>query len=372
MGVFRSGRDGPTRAELAMRGLMLLGVFGALLALMSASAGGAFADTSQVTTRLDTAGGAIAEGSDVKMAGLVVGRVSSITGDQDGVELALTLENDQIDGIPSTVKARVLPASVFGTTFVDLVAQGDTDGRSLRAGDEIEQDTSVPTLELQRALDSIDRLVDALGPAELNTTLTSLATALEGQGDELGRTIEVVDRLLDKVIADMPLIREDISLLATNLETVSRIAPDLLDAVDDALVVGGHLVERRQELTSLLTGGTALVEDVDRLLTKNERALVRVIRRGAIVTDAVYDGRTGLRSGLLSVVAVSKKFPTLGTGGKLRVKGRLIQQTYREYTAADCPRYGRARGDNCPASGRAAVGSLVGGGLTFGGRGERR
>ena len=144
MGVFRSGRDGPTRAELATRGLMLLGVFGVLLALMSASAGGAFADTSQVTTRLDTAGGAIAEGSDVKMAGLVVGRVSSITGDQDGVELGLTLDNEQIDGIPSTVKARILPASVFGTTFVDLVAQGDTDGRSLRAGDEIEQDTSVP------------------------------------------------------------------------------------------------------------------------------------------------------------------------------------------------------------------------------------
>ena len=127
--------------------------------------------------------------------------------------------------------------------------------------------------------------------------------------------------------------------------------------------------------SSLLTGGTALVEDVDQLLTKNERALVRVIRRGAIVTDAVYDGRTGLRSGLLSVIAVSNKFPTLGTGGKLRVKGRLIQQTYREYTAADCPRYGRARGDNCPGSGRAAVGSLVGGGLTAGqgtGRGERR
>ena len=105
------------------------------------------------------------------------------------------------------------------------------------------------------------------------------------------------------------------------------------------------------------------------LLTKNERALVRVIRRGAIVTDAVYDGRTGLRSGLLSVVAVSKKFPTLGTGGKLRVKGRLVQPL-PEYTAADCPRYGRAEGDNCPGSGRAAVGSLVGGGLT--GRGERR
>ncbi len=371
MGVFKSGRDGPTRAELGVRGLMLLAVFGALVLLMSLSMRGAFADTSRVTTTLDTAGGSISSGSDVKMAGLVVGRVDSITGDQDGVELALTMDNDQIDGIPSSVKARVLPASVFGTTYVDLVAQGRTEGRSLRAGDRIEQDTSVPTLELQQALDSVDRLVDALGPAELNATLTSLATALEGQGGQLGRTIEVVDRLLDKVIADMPLIREDLALLATNLETISRIAPDLLDATDDALVVGGHLVERKAELTRFLTGGLALVKDVDQLLSKNERALVKAVRQGAVVTDAVYDGRSGLSSGLLSVIAVAKKFPTLGTGGKLRVKGRLIQPKRDPYTAADCPRYGRARGDNCPGSGRAAVGEMVGGGLRTG-PGERR
>ncbi len=366
MGVFRSGRDGPSRADLAIRGLMLLAVFALLVVLMGMSMSGVFSDTSRVSTTLDTAGGAIGPGSDVKMAGLVVGRVASVTGDQDGVELALTMDNTQIDGIPSTVKARVLPASVFGTTFVDLVAQGSADGRSLQAGDTIPQDKSVPTLELQRALDSVDRLVDALGPAELNTTLTSLATALDGQGAQLGRTIEVLDRLLDKVSTDVPLIREDLALLATNLETISRVAPDLLDAVDDALVVGGHLVERKAELGQLLTGGLALVKDTDALLTKNEKAMIHLIRRGALVTDAVHDGRSGLRRGLLSVIAVSRKFPTLGSGGALRVEGRLIQQTYRNYTPADCARYGRARGDNCPGSGRAPAGRLVAGSLLSG------
>lgn len=363
MGVFRSGRGGPTRNELAVRGLMLLGVFGALVLLMAMSMSGAFADTSKVTTRLDTAGGALAAGADVKMAGLVVGKVDAISGDEDGVTLELSMDNTLIDGVPSTVRSRVLPATVFGTTYVDLVAQGRTDGRSLRAGDRIEQDTSVPTLELQQALDSVDRLVDALGPAELNTTLTSLATALDGRGAELGRTIEVADRLLAKVIADMPLIREDLALLATNLETISRVAPDLLDATDDALAVGGRLVERKASLTRLLTGGLALVRESDRLLTDNERALVRVLRNGAVVTDAFHDGRSGLRSGLLAVIAVTDRITTLGSGGALRVQGRIIQPTYRYYTPADCPRYGRARGDNCPGSGRAGVGRLVGGSL---------
>jgi virulence factor Mce-like protein len=363
MGVLRSGRGGPTRNELALRGLMLMAVFGALVMLMSASMSGAFTDTSEVSTRLDTAGGALVPGADVKLAGLVVGEVASIEGDEEGVVLALTMDNDLIDGVPSTVKSRVLPATIFGTTYVDLVAQGRTEGRSLRAGDRIEQDTSVPTLELQRALDSVDRLVDALGPAELNSTLTSLATALDGRGAELGRTIEIADSLLAKVIAEMPLIREDLALLATNLEMISRVAPDLLDATDDALAFGGHLVERKAEFARLLTGGLALVRETDQLLSDNERALVRVLRNGAAVTNAFYSGRSGLRSGLLAVMAVTDRIRTLGTGGPLRVEGRVIQPRYGYYTASDCPRYGRARGDNCRGAGRAAVGQLVAGGL---------
>lgn len=363
MGVFRDGRDGATRNELAVRGLLLLAVFGALVALMSLSMRGAFADTSRVTTRLDTVGGALGPGADVKVSGLVVGQVSSVAGGADGVTLELTIDDRLIDGIPSTVRSRVLPATIFGTTYVDLVAKGPADGRSLQAGDRIEQDTSVPTLELQRALDSIDRLVDALGPAELNATLTSLATALDGRGAELGRAVESTDRLLGEVVADMPLIREDLALLATNLETVGRIAPDLLDATDDALVVGGHLVERKTEFARLLTGGLALVREADALLTDNERALVRVLRDGATTTSAFYSGRSGLRSGLLAIMAVTERLQTVGSGGAVRVRGRVVQPTYRYYTPADCPRYGRAQGDNCPRAGRAAVGGLVAGGL---------
>ena len=73
MGVFRSGRRGPTQNELAVRGLMLVGAFALLLVVMTMSVGGAFADTTSVRAELDTAGGSIVSGSDVKFDGLVVG-----------------------------------------------------------------------------------------------------------------------------------------------------------------------------------------------------------------------------------------------------------------------------------------------------------
>ena len=370
MGVFRSARGGPTRNELVVRGLMLIAFFAALVLLMAASLKGVFADTSKVTTRLDTAGGSIGPGADVKLGGLIVGRVASITGDEKGVSLDLTMDNELIGGIPSDVQARVLPATVFGTTYVDLTGGNLEQGRALRAGDVIEQDRSVPTLELQKALDSIDRLVEALGPAELNTALSALAGALDGRGEELGQTLETLNGLLGKVIPRMPLIREDLGLLATNLETVGRAAPDLLDAVDDGLYVGAHLVKQKADLTTLLTGSSALVRDADRFLEANDDKLVRLIRTAVIVSDAFHDSRFGLVRTLLSINNVTGKIQTVGDGGPAKVDGVLVDAgRYADYTRADCPRYGRARGGNCGGAGRSAVGDLVAGSL---GTGDRR
>ena len=369
MGVFRSARGGPTRNDLVARGLILIAFFVGLVLLMTASLKGAFADTSPVTTRLNTAGGAIGPGSDVKLGGLIVGRVKAISGGEEGVRLDLTMDNKLIDGIPKDVEARILPATVFGTTYVDLTG-GDIGGGHLRAGDVIKQDTSVPTLELQKALDSIDRLVDALGPAELNTALSAVAGALDGRGEQLGQTIQTLNDLLRKVQPKWPLIRQDLGLLATNLDTIGRAAPDLLDAVDDGLYVGAHLVKHKADLTRLLTGGTALVDDADRFLKANDAKLIRLVNTAVIVSDAFYDQRGGLVNTLLAINNVTGKIQTVGNGGPAKVDGVLVDAgRYSDYTRADCPRYGYARGGNCGGAGRAAPGldELVAGGLRDGG-----
>ena len=366
MGVFSSGRSGPTQKDLALRGLALLGVVAALLVGVRLSTGGAFADTSAVTTRLDTAGGSLVPGSDVKLDGLAVGSVAAVTGDRRGVAVHLEIQNSSIRHIPATVRARVLPATVFGTSFVDLVPPRDPGGRSLQAGDVIRQDTSTPTLELQQALDSIDRLVNALGPAELSTALHSMAAALDGRGEQLGRTLDLVGRYLARLQPEMPTVREDLRLLATNLGVLRRTAPDLLDAVDDLVYVGAHLVDKRAELTSLLSGGTNLVQDANRFLDANDADLVRVVRQAAVVTDAVYDRRVGLRAGLLSLATISRKIQTVGEGQWARVEGHAVDPKYHYYTAAECPRYGSAEGANGHHAGRASVSRLVAGSLTRG------
>lgn len=351
MAIFgRSKTNQPTsRNQYALRGVAMLGLFGVLLLVLQLSMTGTFAEVTPVKAQLNTAGGSIGPGADVKMRGLVVGKITSIEGDAEQVDLEIDLEDAMVEGIPADVEARVLPASVFGTSYLELTTPGRlgaATGPVISAGAVIPQDLSEPTLELQQALDSVDKLVSALGPAELATALNAVSSTLDGQGAELGRTLDRADSVLARAQPLIPLARTDLQLLATNLDTVSRIAPDLLNAVDDTLVFTDELVQKRAQLTSLLAGGVSLIQDTDTLLTKNETKFVRSIQRASIVVDALFDRRVGLRTGLLAINNITKRLPNVTDGGMVRVEGPVVG-TYDYYTRADCPRYTGRPGNNC-------------------------
>ena len=112
----------------------------------------------------------------MKINGVIIGRVTEITRGPDGdVRIGMLVHEDDLDSIPANVEARILPATVFGTSFVDLVVYDGASDDALEAGAVIPADKTQGTLELQQALDDIDRLVTALGPAELASAIGSAA-----------------------------------------------------------------------------------------------------------------------------------------------------------------------------------------------------
>ena len=348
MGGLLSRHRDPTRRDLAIQGLALLGVMILLCGILALKLRGGFSDSVPVTAELSSAGGSLRTGVDVKMRGMVVGKVTGLDGDARQVRLSLRIDKDHLDQIPSGVQARVLPASVFGTSYVDLVLpRGVAPGDPLEADDVIRQDTSQGTLELQTALDSIDALVDALGPAELATALHTLSTVLDGRGDDLGVALDTLHRYTSRFAPMIPRLRGDLRLLAVNLDAVARNAPDLLAATDDALVTLDNLVERRDELGALLDGGLTLVRETDALLAKHERSYLRALDHSVTLVDALYDERAGLRDTLLETGEVSARLLTVLEDGYARVEGYIFAVGPDDYTRADCPRYGPRAGGNC-------------------------
>jgi phospholipid/cholesterol/gamma-HCH transport system substrate-binding protein len=348
MAIFRSRSREPTRADLAFSGVVLLLVVILLCGVLSLKLSGGFADSVPVTAEMQSAGGSLRTGVDVKMRGMAVGQVTGLEGDARQVRLSLQVGRKHLDEIPSNVRARVLPASVFGTSYVDLVLpSGTPPAEPIRAGDVIEQDTSQEALELQTALDSIDSLVDALGPEELATALHAVSTVLDGRGDDLGVAIDTLNRYTNRFAPMIPRLRKDLRLLAVNLDAVARNAPDLLDATDDARVSLNSLVERRHKFERLLDGGLTLMEDTNELLTEHKSAYLEALSLSVILVDVLYDERGGLRDTLLETGNTSATLLTTLEDGYARVEGYIYASGPDDYTSADCPRYGSLPGGNC-------------------------
>lgn len=338
----------PTQRELAMQGVVFIVVIVLVGAMLSMKLNGEFGDTVPVTAELQSVGGSLKPGVDVKLRGMAVGKVRQLQAEAGHVRLDLSIDRRHVSRIPSSVQARVLPASVFGTSYVDLVIpEGAAGATALRAGDLIRQDASQATVELQTALDSIDSLVDALGPSELATALHTVSSVLDGRGDDLGRAIDEFTILVDRFEPLVPKLRSDLRLLAVNLEAVRRNAPDLLEATDDGRITLNKLADRQDKLEKLLDGGTTLMKESDAFLTTNEADYLTALGLSVTLVDALYDNRSGLQDTLLETGRVSRSLLTVLEDGYGRVEGYLHTNGPADYTSADCPRYESLEGDNC-------------------------
>lgn len=348
------------RGSLVQRGIATLVVLGLAVVAFAAAQGGLFSDRVDVAAQVDDIGGALVVGNDVKIRGAIVGRVTSIDARDGGVRLGLSIDPDEADRLPAEVTARILPATVFGTSFVDLVPpERVATGETLRAGAVIPQDPSSETRELQDALDTSYEILTAVEPARLATTLGAFAEALDGRGESLGSTFVTLDSYLERLEPQLPQVREDLQLLATNLSTIADISPDLLDALESSFVTTRTIVDRQADLATVLTGGDALVDETQLLVAGNQQALIKALDQSAPIVETLFDQRAGFSKTFDSLVelatigATSFTDPDAGAtpGGFLESTVDIVVNTDAPYTGADCAVFGpeeyRAYGPNC-------------------------
>src|SRR5438270_4166098 len=75
----------------------------------------------KVTLNADRIGNQLVVPADVKLNGVLVGRVSGASVSGDHARLTLQLEKSKLSEIPADVRARILPKTLFGAKFVELV-----------------------------------------------------------------------------------------------------------------------------------------------------------------------------------------------------------------------------------------------------------
>ncbi len=256
-------------------GLVFLLVAALFITLTLAVYHKAFTPVTLVKLETDRVGSQLRTGGDVKVRGMLVGEVRSVLAKGDHAELELALDPDKTPVIPANVSARLLPKTLFGERYVALQLPGKPE-RPIRAGDVIPQDRSSAAIELQKVLDDVMPLLQAVQPEKLSSTLTAVATALDGRGKQLGETLAGLSDYLGKLNPSLPDVKADITGLANVAATYDRAAPDLLQALSDLTTTSRTIVDQRAQLSDLYATVTAASVDLTSFLQVNEDNLIRL------------------------------------------------------------------------------------------------
>ncbi|TDB98118.1 MCE family protein [Actinomadura sp. 7K534] len=262
------------RIRFRLLGISMLLVIVLLLALTVALFNKAFTPVTEVTVRAERAGLQLLPHSDVKVRGLIVGEVRDTDATAQGATLHLALDPDKAKLIPGNVQARLLPKTLFGEKYVELHIPEQPGALGLAEGTVIQQDRSRAAVEIDKVLNDLLPLLQAVKPAELNATLNALATALQGRGDQIGQNLEQADALLKKINPELGTLVHDLHGLADVSDIYHAAAPDLLQTLRNLNVTSKTITDKTATIERLIPATTALAQDGDVFMRNNGPKIV--------------------------------------------------------------------------------------------------
>jgi len=337
--VFHDSPGEHRRLQLA--GVALIVSMALLVYLSIAIYNKKFTDSTDITVRADRAGLQLAKFGDVRLHGALVGRVARIDSDGRQALITVSLNPDAAQAIPADVGVRILPTTLFGQNFLQLVPPDPgTSAGPLRDGAVIPASRVETNVDLQEILADLFPLLRSVNPPDLNATLYALAHALQGKGDQLGDTLVALEDYLATINVELPTLRKDLRLLSEVSKTYELAAPDLIKVLRNATVTARTVTQKKGDLARSLSSLTGLARISRVTLSENEKRLIAQTRSGRpllALLDTYSPGVPCLLIGLDRQVPNSQAVfaddiihQTLELGAPQRTA----------YTAADAPVFG--------------------------------
>ncbi|MET1038515.1 MAG: MCE family protein [Aeromicrobium sp.] len=216
------------------------------------------------------------KGSDVKILGVPVGEVESLTPRGDVVRVKISYDGKQ--RLPDDVKAVVVSPSIVGDRFIQLSPAYDG-GKTLKDDAYLPVDRTAVPVELDAVYQSLDDLSVALGPeganddGSLSRLVDGAAEQLDGQGAQVNETLQNFGKLgttlsnnKDELFGSLREVEEFVSLLKTNDAAVRSFN-------DSTAEVSTVLEGEREDLAATLEALSKALVDVNGLVKENRGAL---------------------------------------------------------------------------------------------------
>ena len=269
-----------------------------------------------------------------------------------GASLKLAIDPADMRYIPTNVEARILPKTLFGEKFVDLVVPGNTAGtldtvtNHIRAGAVIPQDQSQTAIELATVFDDLLPVLTAVKPADLATTLNEVADALQGQGNALGANLVRTDTYFKGLNPALPQLNADISKLADLADNLNNAAPEVFRMLDVASKESLNVTREHDALLTFLSNTVGVSGEIGKVLQTNEANAIKLgdvaaptletLRTSGQQLAYIFQGDTALTPRINDALG--------GQGPFLHIDLSLKADRGAYTLPTDCPRYATGGG----------------------------
>ena len=348
---------GSTDRKLGVIGLCFAVIASFAAVLMVVKSQGKLDDFVRVELKLINIGDGLPERSDVKFRGVIVGMVSGVTPSQHGQPnvVHVNIQPQFAAQIPDNVTARVVPANIFAVSAVQLVQNGDG-ARPIRSGDVVLEDQTLPTVLFQNVLAKLRQLLKAVGQSpDANNVgvFAAISEATHGRGQKLtdaGHDVNAIMQQLNTVVKSDDTGPTTLSALKAAAESLRTVSPDLFTALDSSVQPMRTFAEKRTQLTNFLSGGLNTTGTLGDAFEHQSDRMIQV-STGLTPGIGVLADHAGEFHGVSTrLQALANKIYDEGVNqdtGHIIWKAVISMNPSRQYTRADCPRYGAMEGPSC-------------------------
>ncbi|MCV7401191.1 MCE family protein [Mycobacterium fragae] len=221
--------------------------------------------TSDYSAYFAEAGG-IKSGSDVRVSGLSVGRVSGVKLDRTKVLVTFTVDDDVTLG--DRTEAAIKTETVLGTKMLELTPRGD--GR-LTGTIPIERTRS--PYDLPTALGDLTSTISALDTTQLSSALTTLADTFKDTPPDLKVALQGVARFSDTLDARDAQLRNLLANANKVTAVLGKRSDQIASLVVNANALLAELLSQRKSVDALMTSLTAASRQISGLVDDNRKQL---------------------------------------------------------------------------------------------------
>ncbi|HET7070097.1 MAG TPA: MCE family protein [Nocardioides sp.] len=254
--------------------------------------------------------GGLKANDEVRIAGVRVGKVDSVSLDGDQVKVAFRVENGADFGVDT--RAAIKVKTLLGAMYLSLEPAGSG---QLKQGSEIPVDRTSSPYDVVQAFSGLARTSEQIDTHRLARSLTTLADLTRNTPANFRKALSGVSALSDNLAAR----NEQIGTLLGNLRSVTTTLnardQDIVSLMQDSSVLFKALVKRRQAVHDLLRSTSRLSVELTRLVRQSRVDLNPALTHLSAVLDVLNKNADNIDRSIRLMGPFYRVFAnTLGTG----------------------------------------------------------